>query len=162
MKPAHWLGFLVVAGGLLIAWDLESTAVLWVIVLLGVILALGSGIDIGKLIAKFPGGSVELERAKEEANKLTEKRLESTAATETVRAKGVKGPARRGDVWTRDDLERLMAISAEWGWGLAKIGFEVPPNPVVHWTEDGLAHIAEVVGNQDSEMLGIVQRSGVR
>jgi uncharacterized membrane protein YccC len=50
---------------------------------------------------------------------------------------------RRSDVteMRRDLLELVVQSAAHWGWRAAKAGVEMPPEPIVTWTEDGVPEI---------------------
>jgi hypothetical protein len=45
--------------------------------------------------------------------------------------------AKEGEARRREQIERLIAEAAQWGYEMAAIGFKTPPRPVIEWTPEG-------------------------
>jgi hypothetical protein len=172
VKPAVVAGYLLLTVALAAMWEQDSVPGIGAVA----VLVLGlTALQSGQFTRFKAGGAninVEIEKVLERVEEAA-----TVAATAgnvgggpseiEYRTRGPQHKARGGPDWElvqsaetarRLAIERLMKDSAVWGWLMARIGFQTPPEPEIEWTRDGHARITYGKGQADPKLLEALAR----
>jgi hypothetical protein len=131
--------------------------------LFGLVLALVLNADFRRFRAKVPGGDIEIERLVNEQKNQELEKLPPPKQLTAVTDQPQTAPP-EGELWTRAQIEELMATMGEWGWTMGRLGLfgDSPPVPLIEWTREGVPHIvsgrASLRGEGGMRAEGTVQR----
>lgn len=138
-----WLGYLLIAAGVAVGGATSSNPLVGACVFMAMLLTIALNVDFSSVTAKVMGNQLEVKRELEKRQELESVLRDAVSSTRDPDLVELSRPnvGPESEVWPRELIERLIAVSAQWGWSMSAVGWSNPPEPIIEWSKDGTPQI---------------------